>query len=145
MKHPAKLPKASILIPTLIIIVAFMFLTAMLTKSNATVINKTTDFSVICQSIDTNGYKNIERHYYRGTKCSFLRLDSLTARQIIEAISKYHRIPVDYRSKKLAQQDLCFAGAVSLDDDIKNIITILNRLSIYVKYDRKKIIAGEEI
>lgn len=72
-----------------------------------------------------------------------LVLDKLTAKQIIEAVRKFHHIPVDYRSKKLAKQDASFAGTIFLDGDIKDILTLLNRLGIYVKYDGKKIIAGE--
>jgi hypothetical protein len=72
-----------------------------------------------------------------------LVLDKLTAKQIIEAVSKFHHIPVDYRGERLAKQDACFAGTIYLDGDIKDIVTLLNRLGIYVKYDRKKIIAGE--
>lgn len=130
-------------IPTVSIIAGIIYASLLTTSQTAFANQVPAGAFVTSQSPDTIGYKNIETHYYKGVKYAYLRIEKLTAGQIIAAISKYHRIPVEYRSKKLAKQDRCFDGTITLDANIKSIITILNRLGIYVRYDGKKFIAGE--
>jgi hypothetical protein len=143
MEHLVK-PKISIsrLILTVSITVGIIIYSAsLLTKQNN--LNRRSELVPISLREDTP----IAAYQFIGSIASrmdsLLVLDSLTAKQIIEAVSKYHHIPIIYRGKRLAKQDSCFASTVNLDGNIENNITILNRLGIYVKYDGKKIIAGE--
>lgn len=146
MNQPVQPPKFSttrLILTVGITAIAIIFAGAMLIR-NKSIENKPALHINTTKQVQPEAAVKMPAGYFEALEKGFLQLDSLTERQAIETISKYHHIPVIYRSENLGERhNQSFRGQINLNDSIINIITMLNHLDFHVSYDGKKIIAGK--